>query len=266
MQRFDKAQAKEQDNGIVGTVEPIPTANGIAHDEISPPASSHKRKERDDEEEDLSEVEDSSPAPKKVKKTNGATESDEKLAARLQAELNAQTRSTRGGGTTKRKPVAKKEKKAKKKSKAKINSDDDSAVEGEDKPEKEKKGGFHVSWTDTKSLGIRTDNLPEAYESFRTTFGHARRKPALPSSNREEDMGVRQSTRPAGSLRQTQHPVRRCDAGRVQERQSAYVHHEQTARHSSLSRRRSVTPLRCYGCLMPRISHPEHDCGFTEEM
>ncbi|KAK4500202.1 hypothetical protein PRZ48_008388 [Zasmidium cellare] len=143
MERFDKAQAKEQENGAVGTVEPVPTANGTAHDDVSPPASAHKRKERDDEDEDMSEVDDSSPAPKKVKKSNGAVESDEKLAARLQAELNAQTRSTRGGGTTKRKPAAKKQTKTKKKSKAKVGSDDDSEVEGEEKPEKEKKGGFH---------------------------------------------------------------------------------------------------------------------------
>lgn len=207
MERFDKAQAKEQDNGVVGTVEPVPTANGIGHDEISPPASSHKRKERDEEEEDMSEVDDSSPAPKKVKKTNGAVESDEKLAARLQAELNAQTRSTRGGGTTKRKPVAKKEKKAKKKSKAKVGSDDDSAVEGEDRPERPKNGGFHVSWAYTKSCRAHTNNRLEAYESVRTPLSHARRKPALPPSDCEEDMGVRQSTRSPGSLRQTQHPV-----------------------------------------------------------
>lgn len=207
MQRFDKAQAKEQDNGVVGTVEPVPTANGISHDEVSPPASSHKRKDRDEEEEDMSEVYDSSPVPKKVKKSNGATESDEKLAARLQAELNAQTRSTRGGGTTKRKPVAKKEKKAKKKSKAKVGSDDDSAVEGEDKPERPKNGGFHVSCASTKSCGACANNLPEAYESFRTSLSHAGRKSALPPSNRQEDMGVCQSPRPAGPLRQTQYPV-----------------------------------------------------------
>lgn len=147
MDRFDKAQAKEQENGTMGVVEPAPTVNGAAHAEASPPGSSYKRKERHEEDEDdMSEVEDSSPAPKKVKKSNGGVESDEKMAARLQAELNAQSRSTRGGGSTKRKPVKKEKKtKTKKKSKAKVGSDDDSEVEGEEKPEKEKKGGFHVS-------------------------------------------------------------------------------------------------------------------------
>lgn len=240
MERFDKMQAKEAENGSLGAVEPAPTVNGAKHEDKSPPGSSYKRKQRDEEDEDMSEVDDSSPAPKKVKKSNGGVESDEKMAARLQAELNAQSRSTRGGGTTRRKPAAKKEKKTKKKSKAKVGSDDDSEVEGEEKPEKEKKGGFHVSLTN-RQLQSCFYNIPaETHESLRTALCNAGRKPALPPADRQEDMGVRQGPRPARSLRQAKHPVRRRDAGGLQERQGSHVYHEQAPRHSSLPRRRSI--------------------------
>lgn len=150
MERFDKVHQQLADSAAGA-----PTSNGAAHahdtpddeaDDFSPP-STKKRKQRDERDEETSELEDESPAPKKSKKSKPRdVESDEKLAARLQAELNAQSRSTRGGGS-KRKQPAKKEKKGKKKSAAKVRADDDSELEGEngEKPEKEKKGGFHVS-------------------------------------------------------------------------------------------------------------------------
>ncbi|EGP85695.1 unnamed protein product [Zymoseptoria tritici ST99CH_1A5] len=155
MERFDKFQSG---NGVTAP-EPAPTANGITKSAngndaassaaASPPVTGSKRKASS--ESDLSDVKDDSPVPKKVKKskapTSGDVESDEKMAARLQAELNAQTssRATRGGNT-KRKTPAKKATKSKKKSAAKIGAEDDSDLEGGsgvEKPEKEKKGGFH---------------------------------------------------------------------------------------------------------------------------
>jgi hypothetical protein len=82
-------------------------------------------------------------------------ESDEAMAARLQAELNQAARSTRGGGVTKRKAPAKKDKLAKKKkSSAKLKAEDDSELDSgaDEKPEKEKKGGFHVSQLPVSTL------------------------------------------------------------------------------------------------------------------
>ena len=87
-------------------------------------------------------------------KSEADAETDEQIARRLQAEYSAPaSRATRGGAANKKKAVVvKKEKVAKrgkKKSAAKIGSDDDSNVEGRssgsggEKPEKEKKGGFH---------------------------------------------------------------------------------------------------------------------------
>lgn len=159
MVRFDKFQQHEQEapiSTVPPTPDPGPKTNGATshptttkREPSSPPpkrkaTSSPSEADPDD---DLSSVIDSPPPAKKVKKAKSHTETDEEIAKRMQAELNAQSaRSTRGGGT-KRKPAAKKSqnKTPKKKSKAKINSDDDSDVEGSDKPEKERKGGFHVS-------------------------------------------------------------------------------------------------------------------------
>ena len=168
MARFDKAQQKQaQSNGgaaVDAVPEPAPTVNGTAGtthppkaedseeaEEPSEPASPTKRKVSDDE--DLSDVVDS-PPPKKAKKVSkSVAETDEELARRMQAELNAGARSTRGSGTTRRKPVAKKAKATpKKKSKAKINSDDDSNVSDSEKPEKERKGGFHKPMTLSQPL------------------------------------------------------------------------------------------------------------------
>ncbi|EME39146.1 hypothetical protein DOTSEDRAFT_28327 [Dothistroma septosporum NZE10] len=157
MDRFDKATVAKETKEKAGAPEPAPTLNGHGHakreamEELasatSPPPS-NKRKAPEPEEDDIdgtSDLEDSTPPPKKAKKSKAPKDdedNDAKLAAKLQAELNAGQRSTRGGGAKRKAPI-KKEKKAKKKSKAKIGSDDDSAVEGEEKPEREKKGGFH---------------------------------------------------------------------------------------------------------------------------
>lgn len=96
----------------------------------------------------MSDVKDSPPPPKKAKKgPKSEAKTDEELAREMQDELNrVGARATRGGAT-KKKPAVK-AKKIKKKSAAKIRSEDDSEVDdgdsSGDKPEKEKKGGFHV--------------------------------------------------------------------------------------------------------------------------
>lgn len=222
MERFDKFQSS---NGVTAP-EPAPTANGITKSvngndaassaAASPPVTGSKRKASS--ESDLSDIKDDSPVPKKVKKskapTSGEVESDEKMAARLQAELNAQTssRATRGGNT-KRKTPAKKATKSKKKSAAKIGAEDDSDLEGGsgvEKPEKEKKGGFHVRSLAT-TWGLHVTMLIEHAEtnaSLRAARCYARRKSTLSATDRQADMGLREGARPAGAHRQAADQLR----------------------------------------------------------
>jgi len=165
MERFDKVQReREAAASPIGTGEPGPTTNGVAHDgEIAKAVEgeahlpSHKRKSSDNDvdADDLIDVKDT-PSTKKVKKTpkKEMEESDEQMAKRLQAAYAAGARSTRRGGgggsssssiSNKKKPAVK-EKKVKKKSAAKIKSDDDSELDtsASPKPPKEKKtGGFN---------------------------------------------------------------------------------------------------------------------------
>jgi len=178
MERFDKLQ-RERDTAAsaVAAPEPAPTTNGAAHaaktasdvkqtievvekDGNVPTSNKRKSEEHDDaDEDDLSDVVDSPPAKKKVKKAPKPSvgESDEQMAKRLQAEFSAAagSRSTRGGsGSAKKSQTGSKKEKTKansvgktkkRKSAAKVRSDDDSEVESTSspKPEKEKKGGFH---------------------------------------------------------------------------------------------------------------------------
>lgn len=161
MIHFDKAQQRDQ-SAINVVPEPAPSTNGhVKHEnktavnavkaekELSPTATKKRKAVQEAGSEDNSDEVSSARDTPPVKKAKKApkVESDEQMAKRMQAELNRQAgRATRGGGTTKKKPMVKKEKSAKKKSAAKVHSDDDSAVEGSsrEKPEKEKKGGFHV--------------------------------------------------------------------------------------------------------------------------
>ncbi len=171
MARFDKFQGEDAQNEPSPAAQETvaaPTTNGISnhtvvkteasHGSTSESASPTKRKApspsldgvKEEDDDELSSVIDSPPPAKKAKKAKAPVatiETDEEIAKRMQAELNAPMRSTRGGGATKKKNLVKKGKTPKKKSKAKINSDDDSEVGGadSDKPEREKKGGFHVS-------------------------------------------------------------------------------------------------------------------------
>jgi len=148
MERFDRASA----NALTGLAEsaPSPKTNGHSHandvqvkrgvkkedSQISNGASTPVRSEEDEGED--------KPPKKKAKRKQ---DDDAKLAAKLQAEENARTRSTRGGATKKNSGVKKSAPK-KRKSAAKIKKADDSDVElGSDGEPKEvvRKGGFHVS-------------------------------------------------------------------------------------------------------------------------
>ncbi len=101
----------------------------------------------------MSDVIDAAPPAKKVKKSKPAshTETDEQIAKRMQAELNAPSaRSTRGGATRKKPGATKKSgtakaKKQKQKSAAKIHSDNSDSEHSTSStaPPKERKGGFH---------------------------------------------------------------------------------------------------------------------------
>lgn len=163
MQRFDNFQQKR---ALTNSV-PAPTTNGTTKQSPAPvtkrersstsPAPPQKRKAPTDSESELSEVIDTTPRkkPKKTTSHNKSTqETDEQIAKRLQAELNAvEARLTRGGGTTARKrgttATTKRPTTIKKKSKPKIHSDDDSQLSPSSdidasKPNPTRKGGFHV--------------------------------------------------------------------------------------------------------------------------
>ena len=146
MERFDKFQSAPTPPPTNGDFpEYSPSDLSLSETMPSEPVSPVKRKANDADDDDLCDVADS-PPPKKAKKIKKErAETDEEYAMRLQAELDAiNGRSTRGGGARRQAAPKKKTAKPKKKSKAKVGSDDDSDVLDGDKPEKEKKGGFHV--------------------------------------------------------------------------------------------------------------------------
>ena len=130
-------------NGHPPKEEPPPS---ITMPESSPPAPLAKTdKKRHSEDDDLSDVPES-PQPKKKRiKTEAAVDDDAAYAARLQAELNAQSRPTRGG-VNKKASVVKKKKTPKKKTPRKIKGGDDSDLAGSGSEEKNvnRSGGFHV--------------------------------------------------------------------------------------------------------------------------
>lgn len=139
MERFDKVQSET----TTAAPEPAPTRNGANHDGDEPSPKKRKAGSAEDGS-DLSDVVDSPPPKKAKKKVKPEAEDDEAFARNLQAEINGEKRATRGGGATKKKPAAKQAKKPKKKSSSKISAADDSDLaSGSEKPEKEKKGGFH---------------------------------------------------------------------------------------------------------------------------
>lgn len=140
-----KTETKANGNGN-STKEVIPKAtNGTNNKRVKSESLSLSDAEEDDESQ-LSSLE-SSPPPKKKQKASRSTEdSDAAFAARLQAEENRARRATRGAATGKRKaaPAKKVKKERKKKSKARVGSDEDSDVEGGEKKEVKRNGGFHV--------------------------------------------------------------------------------------------------------------------------
>lgn len=135
--------SSQQTNGHTNGKEKSNVSSEPAHKAISPTPTKHKQ-EGDGEE--LSGVKDS-PPPKKKKKVE--RDSDAAYAAKLQAEENARTRSTRGGGP-KAPPVKKTKKSPKKKTPSKVKAEDDSDIDGSgsDVKEKNRNGGFHASLRD----------------------------------------------------------------------------------------------------------------------
>lgn len=142
MERFDKAQAAEDATSQV-TKEPAPTTNGTTNGHTTGQVAKKRKAESDESE--MSEVEDIPSVKKAKKSTKPETESDEAFAAKLQAQLNAQARPTRGGVVKKRSPVKKEKKKQKQKSATKVGAEDDSEIDGVSDSDKVRKGGFHVS-------------------------------------------------------------------------------------------------------------------------
>lgn len=136
----ERSLASQQTNGHTTVKEKSPVSSEPTRKAI--PQSPKKHKQESDEGE-LSDVKDS-PPPKKKKKIE--RDSDAAYAAKLQAEENARTRSTRGGGP-KAPPVKKKKKIQKKKTSAKVKAEDDSDIDGSgsDVKEKVRSGGFHAS-------------------------------------------------------------------------------------------------------------------------
>lgn len=111
--------------------------------ELSPAPTDHS----------VAKSEKSTPQPKKRVKQEAPEDSDAAFAARLQAEEDSCSRSTRGSATRKRKPVKAATTSARKKAKSatKITSKDDSDVETGDEP-KEKKGAFHKPYALSETL------------------------------------------------------------------------------------------------------------------
>jgi upstream activation factor subunit UAF30 len=187
MERFDKVQ----NDTTAAAPEPAPTRNGAKHDDADSP---RKRKASNgNDESDLSDAADSPPPKKAVKKVKPEAASDEAFARNLQAEINGEKRSTRGGGATKKKSATKDTKKPKKKSSSKVSAADDSDIaSGSEKPEKEKKGGFHVS------RPARCNNFnvlivsPETYDSLRAAGSDARSAYSLTAADSKADLGIRQ--------------------------------------------------------------------------
>lgn len=137
----------KSENKNNSTKEHTPKAiNGNSRKRATPSESTSLSDAEEDQESQLSSLQ-SSPPPKKKQKASRSTEdSDAAFAARLQAEENRAGRATRGAATGKRKaaPGKKVKKEKKKKSKARVGSDEDSDVDGGEKKEVKRNGGFHV--------------------------------------------------------------------------------------------------------------------------
>lgn len=138
-----KTETKANGNGK--KYAPSKATNGTNNKRVKSESLSLSDAEVDDESQ-LSSLESSPPPKKKPKASRSTEDSDAAFAARLQAEENRAGRATRGAATGKRKaaPAKKVKKEKKKKSKARVGSDEDSDVEGGEKKEVKRNGGFHV--------------------------------------------------------------------------------------------------------------------------
>ncbi|CAF9935269.1 hypothetical protein IMSHALPRED_010167 [Imshaugia aleurites] len=122
--------ASQQTNGHTTAKEYSPMSSEPTRNATSQSPKKHKQ---ESDEEEISDVKHS-PPPKKKKKVE--RDSDAAYAAKLQAQENARTRSTRGGGP--KAPLVKKKKSPKKKTPAKVKAEDDSDVDGSGSDVKEK--------------------------------------------------------------------------------------------------------------------------------
>jgi upstream activation factor subunit UAF30 len=211
MQRFDVFNSAP--TNVVPTTEitppPASNTNGASASQpvkretngTSKKRSSPTTDENETDDDVLSSVADSPPPAKRTKIEKAQKETDEEYARRLQAELNrVQGRSTRGGGaTTKRKPAPKQRKK---KSKATVGSDEDSDVEGGEKKEVKRTGGFHVRSACTTSIGANILTNTETDGTLSTTLCTRERNTAIATADGQKDMGIHQTERVAGPERQ----------------------------------------------------------------
>lgn len=136
----EESPASQQTTGHTTVKEDSTVSSEAPRKAISQSPKKHKQESDEDE---LSDVKES-PPPKKKKKVG--RDSDAAYAAKLQAQENARTRSTRGGGP--KAPQAKKNRKSpKKKTSTKVKAEDDSDMDasGSDVKEKVRSGGFHAS-------------------------------------------------------------------------------------------------------------------------
>lgn len=158
MARFDKFMAEQnappQTNGHTEEVnqESLGSPEGTRLPP-SPRSSSPQKSESADAEESLEVVD---VAPPKRKRKRSPLDDDAAFAAKLQAEENGRSRSTRGGGPKKTAPV-KKKKAPKKKTADRVNAADDSDLDPETVEKKvNRSGGFHVGGS-TLKRGMKAD-------------------------------------------------------------------------------------------------------------
>lgn len=149
----ERSLALQQTNGHTTAKAKSPVSSEPTRKAISQSPKKHKQ---ESDEEELSDVKDSPPLKKKKKVER---DSDAAYAAKLQAEENARTRSTRGGGQ-KAPPAKKKKKIQKKRTSAKVKAEDDSDIDGSgsDVKEKVKSGGFHKELMLSPPLSALLDN------------------------------------------------------------------------------------------------------------
>lgn len=191
MERFDK----KQNETVTTAPEPAPTRNGAHHDADDDTSPRKRKAGSGNEESDMSDLADSPPPKKVKKKVKPEAESDEAFARNLQAQINGEKRATRGGGATKKKPAAKQAKKPKKKSSSKISAADDSDLaSGSEKPEKEKKGGFHVRRPHGIDVVLSLTFSLETHEPLRTVSSNAWAACSVATANGKADLGLCQGT------------------------------------------------------------------------